>query len=669
MKQLLPAYPLFVKDPYFSVWMDGEVLNENDPVTWWGERKPMLGIARVNGKTYCFLGALWRYAESGMLSAKQTDLSVDAFSTQYTFDLDGVTLRVSFVSPLLPTDLSLLSMPTCYMKYEVIGAENAEVSLLIGQEICHNVQVGDNPSVFAGVTDISCGQAAFVGLSKQHLLSNAGDLVGADWGYWYVAAERALVLDKYSMNAYIASGKISSSVPSPISSLIGASAAGKKGAITIGFDNGLAVQYFGEFLKGYYLEDHTIVEALEYTLTKKDVIFDKLSAFDQELREKSAPYGEDYYLILVASLRQSIAGHSLVRDKKGNVLFLSKECNSNGCIGTVDVSYPSMPLYLLYNPELVKGMMRPILSFASLPVWKYDFAPHDMGTFPLANGQVYGLARDGGAMRGNSFDIWRNKDFGTRPPFYLFSESYDAYLLDQQMPVEECANMLIMCYAACHADGDYQIFSENRVHFDAWVKYLVKYGRRPDTQLCTDDFAGHLKNNVNLSVKAAVGIASYAALLEATEKTGGEEYRKIAKEFADDIMALGKKYAHIPLTFDSDDSTFSLKYNMAFDKILGFGLFSPECREREVDVYIAKSNVYGTPLDSRADYTKSDWLVWSASLTDSIEKKKKLIAPLARCLRETTTRVPFSDWYYTSTGIYRHFRARTVQGGCFILLL
>ena len=62
MKQLLPAYPLFVKDPYFSVWMDGEVLNENDPVTWWGERKPMLGIARVNGKTYCFLGAPWRYA-------------------------------------------------------------------------------------------------------------------------------------------------------------------------------------------------------------------------------------------------------------------------------------------------------------------------------------------------------------------------------------------------------------------------------------------------------------------------------------------------------------------------------------------------------------------------------------------------------------------------------
>lgn len=236
------------------------------------------------------------------------------------------------------------------------------------------------------------------------------------------------------------------------------------------------------------------------------------------------------------------------------------------------------------------------------------------------------------------------------------------------MPVEECANMLIMCCAACKADGDYRIFSENRVHFDAWVEYLVKYGLRPDTQLCTDDFAGHLKNNVNLAIKAAVGIASYAALLDATGENG-EKYQKIAKEFADDIMAFGARYSHIPITFDSDDTTFSLKYNMAFDKILGFGLFSDECREREVDAYIARSNRYGTPLDSREDYTKSDWLVWAASLTDSVEKKKALIAPLARFLSESKTRVPFSDWYFTTEGTWRSFRARTVQGGCFILLL
>ncbi len=669
MKQLLPAYPLFLKDPYFSFWCDGEILAQNDPVTWWGERKPMLGIARVNGRTYGFFGGVRRFLDCGLVPAKQIDLSVDAFSTRYAFDLDGVKLLVSFVSPLLPTDLSLLSMPTCYMEYEVIGAENAEITLLVGQEICHNASADRNPTVFAGVTDISGGQSAFVGLSKQQLLCNAGDLVGADWGYWYLAADRGFVLDKHSIGEYIASGAISAAVPSATSSYIGATKQGCTGAIVLGFDNGLAVQYFGEFLKGYYLEDHTIVEALEYTMAKNAEISSRLRAFDEDLRQKAVPLGEDYYLILVASLRQSIAGHSLARDKAGNLLFFSKECNSNGCIGTVDVSYPSMPLYLLYNPELVKGMMRPILRFAACRVWKYDFAPHDVGTFPLANGQVYGLARDAGTLRGNSFDIWQNKDRGTRPPFYLFSESYDAYCLEWQMPVEECANMLIMCAAACKADGDYGIFIENRALFDSWVQYLVKYGRRPDTQLCTDDFAGHLKDNVNLSVKAAVGIACYAMLLDAIGGEGGEDYRSLAREYAADIMNFGKKFSHIPLTFDSDGATFSLKYNMAFDKILGLGLFTDACREREVDTYIEKANRYGTPLDSRADYTKSDWIVWSAALTDFEEKKKALLAPLARYLRESTSRVPFSDWYFTTDGKWRSFRARTVQGGCFILLL
>ena len=44
--------------------------------------------------------------------------------------------------------------------------------------------------------------------------------------------------------------------------------------------------------------------------------------------------------------------------------FVSKECHSNGCAATVDVSYPSIPLFLLYNPELVRGMMRPVFKFA-----------------------------------------------------------------------------------------------------------------------------------------------------------------------------------------------------------------------------------------------------------------------------------------------------------------
>jgi len=238
------------------------------------------------------------------------------------------------------------------------------------------------------------------------------------------------------------------------------------------------------------------------------------------------------------------------------------------------------------------------------------------------------------------------------------------------MPVEECANMLVMFLACYHYDKDISFFKADMELAGKWVEYLVKYGLKPDNQLCTDDFAGHLKNNVNLAIKAIVGIAAYAELM----KICGEEetyakYRKIAEEYAQEVTAFGKQFKHIPITWDTGDETFSLKYNFAFDKLLGLGLFAQDVFETEVDCYVEKCNRYGTPLDSRREYTKSDWLMWVAALTECDKKRNTLVAALDLFLKETPDRVPFGDWYETVSGVHHAFRARTVQGGCFILLL
>ena len=80
-------------------------------------------------------------------------------------------------------------------------------------------------------------------------------------------------------------------------------------------------------------------------------------------------------------------------------------------------------------------------------------------------------------------------------------------------------------------------------------------------------------------------------------------------------------------------------------------------------------NRYGLPLDSRADYTKSDWILWVAAMAQDRETRCALIAPVARYLRESATRLPFSDWYDTCSGRYVGFIARSVQGGLFMPLL
>ena len=303
-------------------------------------------------------------------------------------------------------------------------------------------------------------------------------------------------------------------------------------------------------------------------------------------------------------------------------------------------------------------------------VWGYDFAPHDVGTYPVCGGQIYSIWQEKNKYHARYGEGGFWEKVKTHFPFYMLPENYQPYEFKMQMPVEECANMLIMFLAVYQADKDITFFENNKDLCAKWVKYLVKYGLKPGNQLCTDDFAGHLENNINLAIKATVGIAAYAQLLfECEETEKGNEYRKIAENFAREIMQFAEGKTHLPLTWDSGEETFGLKYNFAFDKILGLNLFNRELFEKEVEYYLSKAERYGTPLDNRKMYTKSDWLLWIARLTSDIQKRKEFLERIDDFLKTSPNRVPFSDWYETQDGSYHEFRARPVQGGCFILLI
>ena len=75
------------------------------------------------------------------------------------------------------------------------------------------------------------------------------------------------------------------------------------------------------------------------------------------------------------------------------------------------------------------------------------------------------------------------------------------------------------------------------------------------------------------------------------------------------------------------------------------------------------------PLDTRETYTKADWILWAAALTDDKKKAEKIYLPVVRYLNESSTRVPFGDWYYAGRGDIVHFINRSVVGGIFAPLL
>ncbi len=72
---------------------------------------------------------------------------------------------------------------------------------------------------------------------------------------------------------------------------------------------------------------------------------------------------------------------------------------------------------------------------------------------------------------------------------------------------------------------------------------------------------------------------------------------------------------------------------------------------------------YGLPLDSRKTYTKLDWEIWTATLSDSRQQFESFTTLVPTWLDDTPSRVPLTDWYDTLTGKQEGFRPAQLWEG------
>ncbi len=621
-----PAVPLITVDPFFTVWSADTNLNHSKTEHWSGKGNSIIGTVNIDGKEYLFLGY-----HRDIHKIKQTALEIDALSTCAVFENDKILLTARFLTPLIPDDYRLLTRPVSYLEisYEAKDGREHKVSVNIAasEELCldepNNDLVDTEKLSVNGLTVMKMGNTV------QKPLNKSGDDVKIDWGYLYLACNSEKALG--SANEIWGDAHIN--ITSPLEE-------NQPVVYYFAYDDIKSIEYFGKHLCSYWNKDgQTITEAITQAAEEYGEIKKICKSFSDKLyNDAFKAGGEKYAELLSLAYRQVIAAHKLVIDENGEILFISKECYSNGCAATVDVSYPSIPLFLIYNPELIKGMMRPVYKFAQSDAWTFDFAPHDVGQYPLLNGQVY-------ANNQKDIEKW-------------------------QMPVEECGNMLIMEANVALASGKADFANEHITLLEKWCGYLIKHGADPGHQLCTDDFAGHLAHNCNLSLKAIMGLQGMSMIMKMLgENEKSAYYRKEAVKMAE----IWKQTAVNPdgttrLAFDKPKS-FSMKYNMVWDKVWNSGLFGNEFMDAEVADNMKHFNEYGMPLDSRADYTKSDWLVWTASMASSDDTFKEYIAPLWKAYNESPSRVPMTDWYDTVSGRWVSFRHRSVQGGLFMRML
>lgn len=632
-----PATPIINIDPYFSIWTNESVLSNT--THWTGKPNTLSGRVFIDGNEYHFLGfnpeveeAKEKVTEFKNMNVDSID--IDAYSTIITYSNENIKLIVHFTSPTLVTDLYYVSRPVAYcnISYESIDnlPHDVYVTFTASEELVLNKK-GEGRAfadkvIIPGITTIKMGNGI------QNVLNKSDDDIRIDWGFLYMAVKgegevgHTMIDDMYG--AY---------VKAHIDS---------KTLFIFAYDDIYSIQYFGENLKAYWKKDGKTIEQIisEAVLDYEDIL-KRCNDFSNRIKKEAIEKGSEKYAdLLLLAVRQVMAGHKLVIDKSGNNLFISKECFSNGCAATVDVTYPSAPLFLLYNTELLKGMLRPIMDYSLSKEWCFDFAPHDVGQYPLVNGQFYGVERPA----------------NLKP---VIDEN-------MQMPVEECGNMIILFAAICDADNNADFIRPYIDVIKSWSKYLIKYGLDPENQLCTDDFAGHLAHNVNLSIKAIMGIAGYSKILRRLgEIEDADKALATAHQYADSLVERAANGdGSFRLAYDKPN-TFSLKYNSIWDLIWNTGLFPAEFYRGEITRYKKELLPYGVPLDSRETYTKSDWLVWAASLAENKEDFNKIVDSLWLSYNTSKTYVPMSDWYYADTSSAIMFQHRTVQGGLFIKLM
>jgi len=662
-----PSVPLIVADPYFSIWSPGSRLADSDTTHWTGISQSLASLIRIDGRSYRLMGT----RPTDIPALPQIGLEVTPTRSIYSFEGEGIRLILTFMTPMIPSDLDVFSRPVTYLTWAVNSTDSKKhsVSLYYDNTAEPVVNTPDEIIVWSRekVDNLSLEK---LGTQAQPILAKSGDDLRINWGYLYVAVidgegvfetvtEASRAQREFAQTGAVANSydtrmprAVDDHMPAVAITfrILAVGAVPIERHILLAYDEIYSVELLHRRLRPYWRrngdrpEDLLRKAAAEYSSLEK-----RCKSFDELVQKDLTKVGGAKYASLGAlAYRAALAANGLAADVDGRPLFFTKENFSDGSISTPDVIYPESPLLLLFSPELMRASLEPVFQYASSGRWYFPFAPAQLGTYPLANGQTYG----GGETS--------EKD---------------------QQPVEESANMLIMTAALVKVGGASSITDKYWTVLSGWADYIRKNGLDPVKQLCTDDFAGPIAHNANLSLKAIEALAAYSYLskVKGDDKTSAD-YLETAQNYASNWIKMADDTEHTRLAFDQP-GTWSQKYNLVWDRILEFNLFPREVARKEVGLYKQKSTPFGFPLDSQHSYTKLDWETWSASLADSPSDFDGLMVPVYNFVDRTPNLIPLTDWYDTADGKAMNwkdgsgtdremgFHARPVVGAVFIRVL
>jgi len=605
-----------------------------------------------------------------------TQKSVRIFPTRtiLEYELPGVVaVTVTTLNTMFPDDLLALSLPITTISVDVrsLDGKNHQVETYLEAQASHTV-ISTTKDVVINSWKSNFAVGGKVGGKEQQVFANYGDHDNIDWGYLYLGVSNTDSLSKvygsagncsYMQEVFaqtgtlpaVEEGKTQPANQGPIAVAaaqnLGSVGSEKKTAVFVyAYDDVYSIYYYGQKQPGYWTTTYkSITHAIDVSLSGIKTDMDRAVDFDNKLLADLAKKGGDNYATICAlAYRQTFAASKVTWNPstKKPELYL-KEISSDGDLQTADVIFPASPLYLYTNVDLLTMLLDPLMRFANNETWNPytdPYSPHQLGVYPVAN---------------------------------------DTTSAQEQMPMENTGNVFLMMLAILqrnHGDTSFYYPRYFKV-MTKWADYLMKTLPFPENQLCTDDFMGPMPNNTNLAAKGIIALNAFAKLCDAAthDPTCLSLYGGAAKKFAQTWLAeavVNDPMPHTVLSFNKKD-TWSTKYNLLWQRVLGMG-DEPfpnfdQLAENEVKWYMSQHKTFGTPLDSRKDWVKVDWLSWGAALTTDDAKFQSFMENIVYFLNNSPSRVPFTDLYDVNTGVVALgtglFVARPVVGGLFMKAL
>ena len=776
--------PLIVRNPYLSVWLPNarEAPWHRWPIFYTGQEiglSVMLSVSQTK-HIYPLLGRPQDSLPEELLIngtlqyPRYQGATYDASTTNLTYLINAphgspsapAQVKLSFLSPITPTSTLRQSLPAGYINVEIQGDFDVDVYIDINGQWA----TGDRgasiewqlwqPWSFNGEEEVvrswaikraqdalfteyadraEWGQVHFsapkgtafqAGESAQvrQQFATGGTLGDADDRRWRTVMEEEPVF-AFARHFHLSGGQHEDSVVFSLAHV-------QDPVVQFAAERGLTNMrplWMSYFKQHSQLDDMLVFHYLDFATASL-----LAGNYSSQLHSDALTAQGPEYADLVALAARQVLGATTFAGTLSNPLIFLKEISSNGNCQTVDVIYPAFPFFLYTSPRWLAYLLEPLLEHQLSGQYPNRYSMHDLGAhFPNMTGHP---------------DGW-----------------------DEYMPVEECGNMLIMGAALVNslgydspeasgslwsslgsappptADTAYpfalsepsatdsifgldsawgggasgatqasQWLTRTYTLWKQWTTYLIDFSLLPDTQLCTDDFAGWLANNTNLALKGIVGIRAMADLAAAASVGSDAEaayYRNVSETYVRlwEEYGMSRDGGHAKLAYTWYGS-WGTMYNLFADALLCFHLPSASSSSSTPSssssssssssqprsftqkpmhpfsspspatspfvphhIYSTQSTFYpltlqkfGLPLDSRHLYTKSDWSFWAAAVA-SRKTRTAIVDATARWVNETViVDRPMTDLFQTEgEGGFRDvptFMARPVVGGFFARL-